>query len=125
MKSTWGNHLVICLFLGLLAVPIYFLDLAFLGSGGGQGNWIKLDFRGLIFWTYITLLAIHFALLAKHCPPIKQSIIQRRVSWMPRTLRVSSWAPTSSSRSRTCRLNEGCDVSNFRAAATLSLPVVL
>ena len=25
-------------------------------------NWITLDFRGLIFWTYITLLAIHVAL---------------------------------------------------------------
>ncbi|HEV3098344.1 MAG TPA: hypothetical protein VGY75_01375 [Candidatus Udaeobacter sp.] len=62
MKSTWRKHLIICLFLGLLAVPIYFLDLAFLGSGGGQGNWIKLDFLGLIFWTYLTLLAIQVPL---------------------------------------------------------------
>ena len=61
MKSTWRKHLIICLFLGLLAVPIYFLDLAFAGGSGG-GNWITLDFRGLIFWTYITLLAIHVAL---------------------------------------------------------------
>src|SRR5437667_11338454 len=61
MKSTWGKHLIICLFLGPLAVPIYFLDLAFAGGSGG-GNWITLDFRGLIFWTYITLLAIHVAL---------------------------------------------------------------
>ena len=34
------------------------------GSGvsrarAGGGNWITLDFRGLIFWTYVTLLAIH------------------------------------------------------------------
>src|SRR5256712_927328 len=58
MKSTWRKHLIICLFLGLLAVPIYFLDLAFAGGSGG-GNWISLDFRGLIFWTYITLIAIH------------------------------------------------------------------
>jgi len=28
-----------------------------MGDGGG-GNWIALDFRGLIFWTYITLLGI-------------------------------------------------------------------
>jgi hypothetical protein len=28
----------------------------------GGGNWIALDFSGLIFWTYITLLAIHFVL---------------------------------------------------------------
>ncbi len=61
MKSTWRKHLIICLFLGLLAVPIYFLDRALLGRGGG-GNWIALDFRGVIFWTYVTLLAIHVTL---------------------------------------------------------------
>jgi hypothetical protein len=61
MKSAWRNHLIICLFLGLLAVPIYFLDVAST-AGGGSGNWITLDFRGLIFWTYVTLVAIHVAL---------------------------------------------------------------
>ena len=60
MQPVWRKHLIICLFLGLLAIPIYFLDLAFTGEGGG--NWITLDFRGLIFWTYITWLAIHVAL---------------------------------------------------------------
>ena len=60
MTSTWRKHLIICLFLGLLAVPIYFLDVASTQQGGG--NWITLDFRGLIFWTYITLLAIHVTL---------------------------------------------------------------
>ncbi len=59
MKSIWRKHLIFCLFLGLLAVPIYFLDRAFLGPQAGGGNWITLDFRGLIFWTYITLIAIH------------------------------------------------------------------
>jgi hypothetical protein len=58
VKSVWRKHLIICVFLGLLAIPVYFLDRALLGGGGG-GNWITLDFRGLIFWTYITLLAIH------------------------------------------------------------------
>ena len=58
MRSVWRNHLIICLVLGLLAIPMYFLDRALLGGGGG-GNWITLDFRGLIFWTYITLVAIH------------------------------------------------------------------
>src|SRR5213593_4949009 len=57
MKSVWRKHLIICLVLGLLAVLIYFLDRALLGGEGG-GNWITLDFRGLIFWTYITWLAI-------------------------------------------------------------------
>ena len=56
MWSIWRRHLIICLFLGLLAIPIYFLDL---GSTSGGGNWITLDFRGFIFWTYVTLLAIH------------------------------------------------------------------
>src|SRR5438128_3723067 len=60
MTSNWRKHLIICLFLGLLAIPIYFMDRALMG--GGRGNWITLDFRGLIFWTYITLLAIHVTL---------------------------------------------------------------
>jgi hypothetical protein len=61
VKSIWRKHLIVCLFFGLLAVPIYFLDLAFTAGGGGS-NWITLDFRGLIFWTYVTLLAIQIAL---------------------------------------------------------------
>ena len=60
MKAAWRKHLIICLLLGLLAIPIYFLDRALLGSGGG-GNWITLDFRGLIFWTYITLVTIQIS----------------------------------------------------------------
>lgn len=62
MKPVWRKHLIICLSLGLLAVPIYFLDQALLGGGGGSSDWIKLDFRGVIFWTYIILLAIDIPL---------------------------------------------------------------
>jgi hypothetical protein len=62
MKAIWRKHLLICVVLGLLAIPICFLDHALLGPKAGGGNWIALDFRGLIFWTYITLLAIHVLL---------------------------------------------------------------
>jgi hypothetical protein len=57
MKAVWRKHLVICLALVSLAIPIYFLDRALL-TGGGGSNWINLDFRGLIFWTYVTLVAV-------------------------------------------------------------------
>ena len=58
MKPVLRKHLIICLVLWLLAIPIYFLDHALLGSKAGGRSWITLDFRGLIFWTYVTLLAI-------------------------------------------------------------------
>jgi hypothetical protein len=58
MKFIWRKHLIICLVLGLLAVPIYFLDQELFRPRAGGGNWITLDFRGLIFWTYVTLLTI-------------------------------------------------------------------
>jgi hypothetical protein len=60
MQPVWRRHLIICLSLGLVAIPIYFMDLASAGQGGG--NWITLDFRGLIFWTYMTLVAIDIVL---------------------------------------------------------------
>jgi len=60
MKSVWRKHLIICLVLGLLAIPIYFLDRALLGPSGG--NWITLDFRGVLLWTYVTLIAINITL---------------------------------------------------------------
>ncbi len=66
MESIWRKQLIICLVLGLLAIPIYFLDRALLGPGGG--SWIALDFRGLIFWSYITLLAIHVTLSSLAIP---------------------------------------------------------
>jgi hypothetical protein len=56
MKSVWRKHLIICLVLGLLAIPIYFLDRALLSPSGG--NWITLDFRGLLFWSYVTVVTI-------------------------------------------------------------------
>jgi hypothetical protein len=58
MKPVWRKHLIICLVVWLLAIPVYFLDQALLGGSGGGSNWIKLDFRGLIFWTYVLLVGI-------------------------------------------------------------------
>ena len=60
MKAIWRRHLIICLFLGLLAIPIYWLDQVALRPSGD--NWITLDFRGLSFWTYIIFIAIHVTL---------------------------------------------------------------
>jgi hypothetical protein len=57
VKTVWRRHLITCLVLGLLAIPVYFVDQALLGGDGG-GNWIKLDFRGLIFWSYLLLTGI-------------------------------------------------------------------
>lgn len=62
MESLRRKHLIICLFLGLLAIPIYFLDLALNKPGRASGNWITLNVQGLIFWTYIALLAIQVVL---------------------------------------------------------------
>jgi hypothetical protein len=61
MRSIWRRHLVICCCLGGLAVPVYLIDQA-LFSGSGGGNWITLDFRGLLFWSYIIWLAIYVTL---------------------------------------------------------------
>lgn len=60
MKSLWRKHLIICVVLGLLAISINFLDRALLSPSGG--NWISLDFRGLLFWSYVTLVAIEIIL---------------------------------------------------------------
>src|SRR5262245_5137411 len=60
MKSAWRKHLIVCLVLGLLAIPIYFLDQALLAPGGG--NWISLDFRGVFFGTYVMFFAIDVTL---------------------------------------------------------------
>jgi hypothetical protein len=71
MKTIWRRHLIICLFLGLLAIPIYYLDLG--STGGGTGNWITLDFRGLVFWTYIALLALDVTLSSVAVPLFPRS----------------------------------------------------
>jgi hypothetical protein len=70
MKSIWRKNLIITLILGLLAIPVYFVDEAF--TSGGGGGWITLNFRGLIFETYVALIAIHAVLstLSVHFFPL-------------------------------------------------------
>jgi hypothetical protein len=48
MTAVWRGHLIICLCLGALTVPIYFIDQA-LFTGTGGGNWITLDFGDSFF----------------------------------------------------------------------------
>jgi hypothetical protein len=48
MKPVWRKHLIICLFLGLLAVPIYFLDRALLGRGGGGRAEQQKEIKALV-----------------------------------------------------------------------------
>ena len=60
MTSIWRRHLTVCSCLGLLAIPIYFVDQA-LFDPAGTSNWIVLDFRGLLFWSYIIWLAIYLS----------------------------------------------------------------
>jgi hypothetical protein len=71
VNSTWRKHLIICLFLGLPAIPIYFLDLAFTDEEGG--NWITLDFRGFVFWTYIFCSMVFSVILLLTGFPFTQS----------------------------------------------------
>ena len=51
MKAIWRKHLIICLVLGLLAIPIYFLDRAVLAPGGG--NWITVFANSGHAWAYV------------------------------------------------------------------------
>lgn len=60
MKSIWRKHLIICLFFGLLSIPIYYFDQAYFRPRGG--DWITLDLRGLIFHLYITVIAVELVL---------------------------------------------------------------
>ena len=63
MTSTWRKHLIICLFLGLLAVPIYFLDVASTQQGGG--NWNHTRFPGANYFGLTSrCLAIHVITLS-------------------------------------------------------------
>jgi hypothetical protein len=59
MKLVWRRHLIVCSCLGLLTVPIYFVDQSLFAPSGS--NWITLDFRGLFFWSYLIWFAIYTA----------------------------------------------------------------
>jgi len=54
----WKSHFIIALVLILLTLPMYFLDQYLLQPK--SGNWISLDFRGVLAWGYLIFLALHF-----------------------------------------------------------------
>jgi hypothetical protein len=60
MNPTWRRHWIVCLCLALLTIPIYFLDQALFA--GGSGGWVSLDFRGLLYRSYIVWLSIEVIL---------------------------------------------------------------
>src|SRR5215510_615863 len=60
--------------------------------------------------------------LRERQPRVIEKTLPAAVSTTPRALRSSSFTPTSNSRSRICRLNEGCAVCKRRSAAVKKLP---
>lgn len=54
------HHIIFCFILLLAAIPVYILDHYTMKSSGG--NWISLDFRGLLIGLYLIFLVIHIAL---------------------------------------------------------------
>jgi hypothetical protein len=55
----WRRHLIILAVLAAAMVPIALLDREIMGPG--QGDWISLDFRGLLIGAYAIGLGIHSA----------------------------------------------------------------
>lgn len=56
----WENHLRLCTILLLLIIPIAIFDFAMLK--GKSGDWISLDFRGIITGIYVIVVVVHIAL---------------------------------------------------------------
>lgn len=56
----WESHLRFCAVLMLIAIPIALAD--FLLLKGKGGNWISLDFRGVLIGAYLIVLVIHVGL---------------------------------------------------------------
>jgi hypothetical protein len=56
----WEIHIRICVALLLIAIPVALADFFLLKSKGG--DWISLDFRGVLIGAYCIVLAIHLGL---------------------------------------------------------------
>jgi hypothetical protein len=59
VHSKWKQHLVICVVLALLAVPVYRVD-SFLFKAPSSG-WISLDLSGLLIIPYLAFATLHIA----------------------------------------------------------------
>lgn len=55
--TMYRHHIYVCVVLIVLALPVFLLDSHLLKSKGG--NWISLDFRGALIWTYAFFLIAH------------------------------------------------------------------
>lgn len=56
----WRSQFILALVLLLLTIPLYFLDHYLLRPTGG--NWISLDFRGVLLWGYLIFIGLHLML---------------------------------------------------------------
>jgi len=55
----WKQHIVICMALALLAIPVYLADRILLKGGGG--GWISLNLSGLLIIPYLGFVVLHIA----------------------------------------------------------------
>ena len=55
----WKQHIVICMALALLAIPVYLADRVLLKGGGG--GWISLNLSGLLIIPYLGFVVLHIA----------------------------------------------------------------
>ncbi len=53
-------HIIICCVLLMLCIPVYLLDNYWLKSSGR--DWISLNFKNVLIWTYVAFIGLHILL---------------------------------------------------------------